>query len=174
MKKIFLTVLTVIPFITNAQVTLIPNPLFEQYFVHWGYDSDGTINGQILTSDALQVTEIDFINKGPSASFGNLTGLNDFLNLETFKLHYHDVNTINFNNLSKLKKLHLDTFVLKNLDVTPLTALEELNFYDTAADLPYCPLRELNLSNSKSFKSLYVFRLPYLEVINLRNNTANT
>ena len=174
MKNILLIILTLVPFITKAQVTLIPNPEFEKYFVYWGYDSDGVINGQMLTADVLQVTEIDFINKGPSASFGNLTGLNDFLNLETFKLMYHNKNSLNFNNLTKLKKIYLDTFTLTNVDLTPLTALEELEFNDTGADAPYTPLRELNLSNNKNFKSLHVFRLPYLELINLRNNAAST
>jgi len=174
MKKLILTLLILVPFITRAQVTLIPDQYLENYLVYWGYDTDGVINGQILTTDALNVTEIDFLHKGPTNSIYNLSGLNDFVNLETFKLSYNSLKSVNFTNLSKLKKLYFDTFELTALDVTPLTALEELEIDDTAADAPYCKISELNFSNSVHFKSLYIHRLPDLELINLRNNTANS
>ena len=173
MKKLILIILMLVSFITKAQVTLIPDPVFENYLVHWAYDTDGLINGKILTSDALQVTEIDFLNKGPASTIFDLTGLNDFLNLEIFKLSFNSLNTVDFKNLSKLKNLYFDTYKIKTFDITPLSALEELEINDTAADAPYCQIRLLDFSYSTKFKSLHIHRLPNLELINLRNNTAN-
>jgi len=43
---------------TTAQITLIPDPKFEQFLIDKGIDSDGIINGQILTADALSVTKM--------------------------------------------------------------------------------------------------------------------
>jgi len=36
---------------TTAQITLIPDPKFEQFLIDEGIDSDSVINGQVLTSD---------------------------------------------------------------------------------------------------------------------------
>ena len=173
MKNIFLILLILVPLLTKAQVTLIPDIYFEQYLVNLGYDTDGVVNGQISTVDALTVKEINFL-KNFSGPVYDLTGLNDFINLEVFKSNFNDVASVDFTNLSKLKKLYFNTFKLTTFDVTPLIALEELEIDDTAADAPYCKIRELNFSNSLNFKSLKVFRLPYLELINMRNNTADT
>src|SRR5690606_34133335 len=175
MKKLILTLLILVPFITRAQVTLIPDQYLENYLVYWGYDTDGVINGQILTTDALNVTEIDFLHKGPTFVISNLGGLNDFFNLETFKLTFNTLKTVNFTNLSNLKNLYFDTNQLTTFDVTPLAALEELEINDTSTDVPiYAGIRELDFSNSINFKSLHIQNLPHLEFINLRNNTANS
>ena len=171
MKKIFLILITLVPFLTKAQVTLIPDQQFEQRLILLNIDSDGIINGQILTSDALAATDLNLLG----ANVINFNGLNDFKNLETLNLgHLNSLSTVNYTNLSKLKKLYFDTFMLTTFDVTPLTALEELEINDTAADAPYCQIRKLDFSNSTNFKSLHVFRLPHLELINMRNNTADT
>src|SRR5690606_29552686 len=126
-----------------AQITLIPDQNFENYLVHWGYDSDGLINGQILTSDALTVTELDFINKSPNNISGVvLDGFNDFTNLEILKVR-NIATTINFANLSKLKKIYLDNPVLASFDATPLSSLEELELECTSLDVPSREIREL-------------------------------
>ena len=171
MKKMFLILITLVPFLGKAQVTLIPDQDFEQRLVDLNIDSDGVVNGQILTSDALAVTDLNLLG----ASISDLTGLEDFLNLETFELSYNLLNTVSFPNLPNLKKLYFDTAIVTTLDVTALSALEELEIDDTATDMPiYCQIRELDFSNSTNFKSGHIFRLPYLELINMRNNTADT
>lgn len=173
MKKVLLTIFILLPFITKAQITLIPDIYFEQYLVNLGYDTDGVVNGQISSSDALTVEEINFLQNFSGPVY-DLTGLNDFINLEVFKLSFNDVTNVDFSNLSNVKSMYFDTFQLTTFDVTPLASLEELEITDTATDAPYCEIRELNFSNSVNFKSLKVFRLPYLELINMRNNTADT
>jgi len=159
------------PFITKAQVTLIPDQQFEQRLILLNIDSDGIINGQILTSDLLAAKVLNLLG----ANVFNFSGLSDFVNLEILNLgHISSLSTINYTNFTNLKKLYFDTNQINTFDVTPLTALEELEIYDYTVDVPiYAGIRELNFSNSKNFKSLYIERLPHLELINLRNNTAN-
>lgn len=41
-----------------AQITEIPDQYFEQALIDKGIDSDGIINGQVLTSDINTVTEL--------------------------------------------------------------------------------------------------------------------
>ena len=171
MNKFILNLIIFVPFVTKAQITLIPDQQFEQRLITLNIDSDGVINGQILTSDALAATDLNLFG----ASVFNFSGLSDFVNLEILNLGYlNSLSTVNYTNLTKLKKLYFDTFQLTTFDVTPLTALEELEIDDTTADAPYCEIRELDFSNSINFKSLYIHRLPDLELINMRNNVANS
>jgi len=173
MKKLILILLTLLPFMTRAQVTLIPDIPFEQHLVYWGYDTDGVINGQILTADALNVTELDFVNKGPNPYVSNLSGLNDFINLETLKV-ISGSNTINFANLTNLKYIYLDTPILSSFDATSLSSLEELELENTFLDVPAKEIRDLDFSNSSNFNYLFVRELRDLERINLRNNQASS
>lgn len=172
MKKLIFTILALIPFLTKAQVTLIPDQRFEQRLILLNIDSDGVINGQILTSDALAATDLNLLG----ASVVNFSGLNDFINLEILNLGpLSSLNTVNYTNLTKLKELYFDTFQLTTFDVTPLTALEKLQIDDNTVDMPiYASIRKLDFSNSINFKSLYIHRLPDLELINMRNNVANS
>lgn len=124
MKKLFLILLLInINFQINAQVTLIPVMFFEQYLVNLGYDTDGVVNGQIATSDALTVEEINFLENYPGP-VNDLTGLNDFINLEVFKLGFNEVTSIDFYNLSNVKSMYVDTYQLATFDVMPLVSLE--------------------------------------------------
>ena len=78
MKKFILILIVIISYTTNAQVTLIPDNRFEQRLINLNIDSDGIINGQILTTDAHSITDLNLRSIGAS----NLNGLEDFVNLE--------------------------------------------------------------------------------------------
>jgi len=174
MKKTIFTAFSLFTLAAQAQVTLIPDQNFENYLVHYGYDSDGLINGQILTADALSVSELDFINKSPNnASHINLTGFNDFSGLETLKAQ-NSATILNFNNLPKLKTIYLDNPSIASFDALPLTSLERLELENTSVDVPYRKIRDLNFSNSPNFENLFARELYDLERINLRNNIANS
>lgn len=79
MKKFIMIMLVFGYYTLNAQVTLIPDQQFEQRLINLNIDSDGIINGQILTTDAHSVTDL-FLS---GSSINNLKGLEDFVNLET-------------------------------------------------------------------------------------------
>src|SRR6218665_4029649 len=102
MRKLILTILTLVPFITKAQVTSIPDATFEQLLINLNIDSDGTINGQILTSDAQNITQLNLYTGAGSFRIQNMTGIEAFTNLETIEGDFHEFNTINLTNLTKI------------------------------------------------------------------------
>ncbi len=60
----------------NAQIS-IPDANFEGALVTFGMDTDGIVNGQISTTDALAITNLSLDNQGVT----DLTGINSFTNL---------------------------------------------------------------------------------------------
>ena len=42
-------------------ITLIPDSNFELYLINTGIDTDGVINGQVLTSDIEDELELSFL-----------------------------------------------------------------------------------------------------------------
>ena len=67
MKKFVLILLIYLPIFINAQV-MLPDSNFEQRLIDLNIDSDGVVNGQLLTSDALAATDLNL-------SFGNIGNL---------------------------------------------------------------------------------------------------
>ena len=59
----------------SAQNTLIPDKNFEQSLIELGIDTDGIINGQVLTSDVSGITKLDLWWKHIS----DFPGLEDFV-----------------------------------------------------------------------------------------------
>lgn len=180
MKKIILTILTLVPFITKAQVTLIPDQQFEQYLIAANIDSDGIVNGQILTNDALAVTDLD-INGG---NIEDLSGLEDFTNIEKLNCFRNPLNgyvgapfgSININTLVKLKELDLTATHLNTIDVSNNTLLEKILIgNELTGDIPiWNELTQLDLSNNPNiiYINLYNLFLTNFTNINLRNHTA--
>ena len=127
MKKLILTILTLAPFITKAQVTLIPDPVFEQLLINLSIDSDGILNGQILTSDAQNITQLDLYTGAGSFRIQNMTGIEAFANLESIEGDFHEFNTINLTNLTKIKSIILPSNSLKTINLSTNTDLEYLS-----------------------------------------------
>lgn len=107
MKYLFYTLLF-LGFIGYSQTTSIPDSEFEQALIDLNIDSDGIINGQVLTSDIENLNDLDLGLSG-SYAITDLTGLQDF---------------------AQLKNLTIDNLYLSNndlsLDLTANTLLESL------------------------------------------------
>lgn len=68
------------------QVTMIPDSSFERALIDKGIDSDGMVNGQLLTADAVTTLVIDGCEGGyNNIDIENLTGLEAFVNIDTLK-----------------------------------------------------------------------------------------
>jgi len=72
-KTILLLISLFIGLEITAQTTSIPDQNFEQHLINEGIDSDGTINGQVLTSDIAPVLTLNLVN------INDLTGLENFI-----------------------------------------------------------------------------------------------
>src|SRR5690554_4778513 len=65
-----------------SQYTQIPNPYFEQALIDLGIDSEGVLDGQVLTSDIEGVEELRL----SSIPYIRLRGLEDFTSLKSLEL----------------------------------------------------------------------------------------
>ncbi|WCM41585.1 T9SS type A sorting domain-containing protein [Flavobacterium sp. CBA20B-1] len=171
MKKFILTLLILVPFAIKAQVTLIPDPVFESKLLQLGIDSDGVVNGQILTVDAQTPTQIYL---GGGSIIQNLTGLEAFINLEYIEGYGNAVgNTMNLTTLTKLKTLIFSNNWLSSLDLSSNKDLETLIVGNGDYEIfQYNHLTTLDLSNNNKLKLLSVYSLLSLWKINLKNHNA--
>lgn len=164
MKLIFyLTLFLFILTNTEAQTTAIPDENFEQALIDMNIDSDGVVNGQVLTADISNVVELDFTGLYPS-TITDFTGIEDFTALEILNLKSVDVSLSEdqadvFNSNLNLKEfraddLSFDTFpfiVLPRLNFTNLVNLEVISLYNNGGDTV------LNLSNpNANFENLTI------------------
>jgi len=77
-KQLFLPLLLFIFNISLAQTTAIPDETFEQALIEMNIDSDGVVNGQVLTADIENVVELDFESVSFTDYIAYLTGIEDF------------------------------------------------------------------------------------------------
>ena len=174
MKKLILILLTLVSFITKAQVTLVPDSTFEQLLINLNIDSDGTLNGQILTSDVQNVTQLDLFQGGNGFRIQNMTGIEAFTNLESIEGAYHALNTINLTNLTKLRSVILPSNWINTIDLSTNTDLEYLSIGNAELEfMQYNGIRYLDLSNNTKLEYLNVYSLDSLFKINLKNHKAN-
>ncbi len=145
--KIFITLL-ILAFSTTAfaQIILIPDPNFEQALIDLGIDSDGTINGQVLTSDIENVTTLNLVNEGISGIF-DLTGIEGFASLEYLDVSRNMLSTLDVSNNIQLKELHCSN----------------------DSSRPSMNIESLDLSNNINLELLYAEDLYLLEDLNLKN-----
>ncbi len=174
MKKLILILLTFMPFLTKAQVTLIPDPVLEQRLVSLGIDSDGVVNGQILTADAQNTTQLSL--ESGHGTLTDFTGLEAFINCEEIESYFNDIQTINLIPLTKLKKLHLTNSMLRSIDLAGNINLESLYIGNGLYVKFWNPndIEFLDLSNNNNLKHIDLYSLYGLQQINLKNHKANS
>lgn len=106
MKNIYILILSILIYtFSNAQTTAIPDPYFEQALIDLGIDSDGTINGQVLTSDIETVIVLDLFNH----IVLDLTGLEDFAALEYLDVSNSELWDLDVSNNIQLKELYFES-----------------------------------------------------------------
>lgn len=143
MKKLLYILLFNISAISFAQTTNIPDPIFEEALIDLGIDSDGTINGLVLTSDIETIINLNLDHRG----IEDLTGLEDF---------------------SALEILDVTGNLLTVLDVSNNIQLKELYCSSDAAGFNMV-VSSLNLTNNNNLEILYGENLVFLETLNLKN-----
>lgn len=138
-----------------AQITLIPDTNFEQALIDLGIDSDGTINGQVLTSDIENVLSLNLDHKGVQ----DLTGIEGFEALEILNVNGNELTALNVSQNIQLKELYCNSssagfsMLMTSLDFSENINLEVLYGENLII------LESLNLKNG--FNSMLTVSLPY-------------
>jgi hypothetical protein len=163
---------------------LIPDYRFEQALLDLGIDSDLAVNGHILTSDALLVTELIITPTTlttypyPAADISDydgmihdLTGIEAFVNLEKLILNVTMVDNLNVGNLINLKHLNVVDNMLTAIDVSNNSDLEYIKISDWGDVLPRNYISELDFSQNPNIHTIYANAV---NKINLNNNNNNS
>jgi len=105
----------------QAQVTLIPDPNFEQALINLGLDT-GPVDGSVPKANISTITFLDVANRNIS----NLTGIQDFVSLTRLFCNTNNLSSINISKNTALTALFCDRNKLTSLDVSKNTALTSL------------------------------------------------
>jgi Leucine-rich repeat (LRR) protein len=140
----------------SAQTTAIPDPNFELYLET--HDAEGNQvevgdpnsmgdgiqgNSQVTTARLITVLSLDV----SGLDISDLTGIQDFTDLETLICSNNDLTNLDLSNNLKLISLLCGSNKLRSLDVSANTNLESLNATDNQ-------ITNLNLSNNENLESV--------------------
>lgn len=145
LSKILLGILFFLSHIGWSQYTQVPDAVFEQYLIDEGIDSEGILDGQFFTADALGVESLQ-INNLPIA---DLTGLEAFVDLIQFTAQNNAFSTINLSNNTQLTHLFITDCLLTNIDLSQNVNLLQLALTNNA-------ISSINLSNNASLLNLWL------------------
>lgn len=173
-KTLLTTALIAAGLSANAQTTAIPDPAFEKALIDLAIDSDGIVNGQLLTTDALTVTNLTIISpevNNETQYITNLTGLEAFINLENLTVNSTMATTLNVRIFPLLKRLNCVDNMLTSLDVSNNPLLEYLDITSAGDVYPMNEIRSIDLSNNPNINRLIA--IGSFNTINLRNGNNN-
>lgn len=151
MKKVILTYFILFSVSLFSQQTYVPDDNFEQALINKGYDS-GPLDDYVLTSNINSIKEIFLMN----LNISDLTGIEDFTDLNHLQVNNNNLSTININNLLKL-----NTLSCENNNITFLNISNNIN------------LKNLFLDNN-SLQSLNTDKNILLSFISIVNNNIES
>uniref|UniRef100_UPI001300B8C8 T9SS type A sorting domain-containing protein n=1 Tax=Psychroflexus aestuariivivens TaxID=1795040 RepID=UPI001300B8C8 len=138
-----------------SQTTNIPDEGFEQALIDLGIDSDGTVNGQVLTADIETITELDLSTQVYSSNDLDITGISGFTALEILNLYGQPIYWVSGENEDILNSnLNLREIYLNNqsVDVGPFIYIESLDLSNLEhleyVDLGNVYINSITLDNS--------------------------
>ncbi|WP_298515807.1 matrixin family metalloprotease [uncultured Kordia sp.] len=143
--------------LTVIEYTTIPDSNFEAALEALGYD-DISGDGQVPTDSINTITSLNVDGE----SINDLTGIEDFVALETLDADNNSLTTIDVTNLTNLRQLSLQYNSLTSLDVTNNSNLEALSFRNNS-------VTAIDLSNNVNLLSLG-FQYNSITDIDLSNN----
>ncbi len=147
-----------------AQYTQIPDPNFEQALIDQGIDSEGILNGQVLTDDIDTITTLNISSKNIS----DVTGIQDFIALENLYAHNNDILEINLSNHQNIKKVDIYLNALHYANFENATSLETLILYGEVGIVELGD--NLNITNCTQLK--FIDASASLTSIDLSTNVA--
>src|SRR5690554_1369826 len=170
-NTLYLLFFIAVSYKATAQITYIPDPAFEQVLISLNIDSDGIINGQVLTSDVQNVTILEIYNGAPII---DLTGIQDFIALEEFSLSYSNLTEIDISQNLQLKILNISQNLLTEIDISNNILLEELYCGNPTDDVwPQNEISYIDLSNNPNIHTVFAENMSSLKWINFKNGNNN-
>ena len=155
MRKLILLLL-LLPFLSSAQKTYVPDDNFEQLLINLGYDN--ILDDSVLTQSIDTITFIVLDN----LNISDLIGIEDFTSLETLLCSGNNLVTLDVSNNLNLIEFDCSDNNLITLDVSANSALRELFCSEN-------PLTNLILNDTSLFR-IYCSHTS-LNTINLSNNS---
>ena len=122
-KKVLILFLIANIGLLEAQYTAIPDNNFEQILINQGIDSDGIINGQVLTSDINVITFLNLDGEYTMSVISDLTGIEDFTALEELNCRYNLLTELHLENNIALKILDCSI----NIELIALNLSQNIN-----------------------------------------------
>ncbi|MGK0448823.1 MAG: hypothetical protein ACJA2M_002624 [Polaribacter sp.] len=154
MKKIIILTLMLFANTIYSQITLIPDSQFESYLIIVGIDSDGIVNGQVLTSDIDQITSFGLIG---NPSITDLTGIEDFASLESLLVFSVNITELNLSENLNLKSLEIADVSLEYLDLSNNLMLEELTIsLNFSGGFFTSPITYIDLSSNLQLGNVFI------------------
>ena len=142
----------------GCSVVAIPDANFEQALIDLGIDSDGLVNQEVLSSDAINISQLNLNNKNISS----LIGIEGFKSLSTLYCHTNQLTSLDLSENSSLSVLICDDNNFSNFDLTKNLSLTYLS---CGSD----PLTSLDVSQNIALKFLD-FRGSSITSIDVSNN----
>ena len=175
MKQIYFLLFLLISAIgfSQTEFTAIPDESFEEVLIDRGIDSDGEVNGQVLTSDIAGVTTLEMSLE----RIFDLTGIEGFTALEVLDVSDNGLRSLNVTQNTALTSLTVFGNGLTALDVTQNPALTTLRVFENelqSLDVSQNPALETLDVGENRFLTLNVSQNPALEVLNAFNNQLLT
>ncbi|WP_340199215.1 hypothetical protein [Ascidiimonas sp. W6] len=103
-----------------VETTELKDPAFEQSLIDLGFDT--TLDGSVLTANIENIRDLILNDKGIT----DLTGIEDFINLENLWANDNALTTLDVSNNGKLKFIFVDNNEITSLDVANLSSLEKI------------------------------------------------
>ena len=144
----------------SAQITFIPDSIFEEHLINLGYDN--LHNGWVLT-DSVSSIDTLIISGYPNFEISDLSGIEDFYNLQYLDCSKNNIDTLNINTNTTLKYLDCYDASISELIIDNLHSLSTLDF-------SFNNLTNVNLSGNPGLTHLNCIR-NQLSNLNLSNNT---
>jgi len=157
---------------TMAQIIFIPDTQFEQFLIDKGIDSDGVVNGQVLTTDIENITTLIIDNN----YLTDITGIEDFAMLENLTVNFCELTSLDVSNNLNLKFLDVSNCGLTELDVSKNVLLEKLYCGNPTDDVgPHNIVSHIDLSSNPNINTLHAENKSiFLKSIILKNGNNNT
>jgi len=155
---------------SNTTTIAIPDTNFEQALIDLGFDTNG-LNGNILETNALAITQINIIDPinnvnlpNVTAAISDLTGIEGFTNLVSLYANDNSISTIDVSQNTALEYLYLSNNQLTGLDISNNLNLIRLVANDNA-------ITTLDVTQNVALERLQIEN-NQISTIDVTNNTA--